>query len=57
MTSEMRGLHNLSRVALAVLQAQRQYFRTRSQDDLIKSKQLEKRLKAMAESYLDVDQL
>ena len=32
-------------------------FRTRLQDDLIKSKQLEKQLKAMAESYLEVDQL
>lgn len=57
MTTEMRGLHDLSRLALAVLAAQKTYFRTRSQDDLIKSKQLEKQLKAMAESYLEVDQL
>lgn len=57
MTSEMRGLHDFSRLVLTVLQAQKQCFRTRSQDDLIKSKQLEKQLKAMAESYLEVDQL
>jgi hypothetical protein len=56
-TSEMRGLHDLSRLVLVVLAAQKMYFRTRSQDDLIKSKQLEKQLKAMAESYLEVDQL
>jgi hypothetical protein len=57
MTSEMRGLHDLSRLALAVLAAQKMYFRTRSQDDLIKSKQLEKQLKVMAEEYLAVDHL
>lgn len=53
----MRGLHDLSRLVLAVLAAQKMYFRTRSQDDLIKSKQLEKQLKAMAEEYLAVDHL
>ena len=57
MTSEMRALHDFSRLVLTVLSAQKQYFRTRSQDDLIKSKQLEKQLKVMAEEYLAVDHL
>ena len=50
-------LHSLSRLVIEVLDAQKKYFKTREKDDLIASKQLEKRLRDKAASYLEVEQL
>lgn len=53
----MRELHSLSTLVIQVLDAQKKYFKTREKDDLIASKQLEKRLRDRAASYLEVEQL
>jgi hypothetical protein len=45
-------LPELATLALATLDAQQKYFKTRSRDDLIASKQLEKELRQAAEGAL-----
>lgn len=45
----------LARLALRVLDAQKQYFKTRAKDDLIASKQLEKELRQLAQQILEAD--
>ena len=52
MSTQISELHSLSQLVLEVLDAQKKYFKTRDKDDLIASKQLEKRLRDKASSYL-----
>lgn len=44
---------DLALLALQVLDAQRRYFKSRSRDDLIASKQLEAELRRQAEAVLE----
>lgn len=53
----MRDIHGLARLAIDVLDAQKRYFKTRAKDDLIESKRLEKELRGLASSYLEVETL
>jgi hypothetical protein len=52
MDSVAQHLERLARLALDVLDAQQAYFKTRSQTDLIRSKQLEKQLREVARAAL-----
>lgn len=47
----------LAKLVIEVLEAQRKYFKSRSRDDLIASKQLEAKIRLMARAILEEETL